>query len=96
MDSIIQKERRCYLCHRESSLHKHHIYFGRGNRTISEKNGFTVFLCAEHHNLGNVCVHNNRELDLMLKRICQRKYEKTHSREQFMKLIGKNYLEDEK
>ena len=29
---------------------------------------------------------------MMLKRHCQMKYEETHSREEFMALIGKNYL----
>lgn len=70
------------------------LFFGRGNRYVSDRKGFTVYLCANHHNLGNVCVHNNRAMDLMLKRACQKKYEETHSREEFIKLIGKNYLEE--
>jgi hypothetical protein len=37
-------------------------------------------------------VHFNRELDLRLKRACQAKYEETHSREEFIALIGKNYI----
>ena len=94
MDSIIQKERVCYICRSRQALHKHHCFFGRGNRYISEKKGFTAFLCASHHNLGSVCVHNNRSMDLMLKRECQKEYEKTHTREEFIKLIGKNYLEE--
>jgi len=32
---------------------------------------------------------------LFLKKICQQMYERTHTREQFMKLIGRNYLEEE-
>lgn len=39
-------------------------------------------------------VHFNRELDLHLKREQQREYEQTHSRRDFMRLIGKNYLEE--
>jgi hypothetical protein len=30
---------------------------------------------------------------LMLKRHCQMKFEETHSREEFMSLIGRNYLD---
>ena len=30
----------------------------------------------------------------MAKRVCQRKYEETHSREAFIRLIGKSYLDD--
>lgn len=39
-------------------------------------------------------VHFNRDLDLHLKQEQQREYERTHSREGFMRLIGKNYLEE--
>lgn len=34
-------------------------------------------------------------LDLRLKQDCQRKFEETHSREEFMAIIGRNYLPDE-
>lgn len=43
--------------------------------------------------MSNEGVHFNRELDLKLKRECQAKFEETHSREEFMKIIGKNYLD---
>jgi hypothetical protein len=90
--SIMQKEKECYLCGTTYNLHKHHV-FGGANRPISEKNGFTIFLCAAHHNMSDVGIHFNREFDLEVKRTCQTKFEKTHSREEFMKLIGKNYLD---
>lgn len=69
---------------------------GRNYRTgkVSEATGFTVWLCAAHHNMSNAGVHFDRALDLHLKQEQQREYEKTHSREDFMRLIGKNYLED--
>ena len=35
------------------------------------------------------------ELDLFLKKICQQMYERNHTRADFMKLIGRNYLEEE-
>lgn len=90
--SIIQKEKECYLCGTTYNLHKHHV-FGGANRPISEKNGFTIYLCAGHHNMSDEGIHFNREFDLEVKRTCQIKFEKTHSREEFMKLIGKNYLD---
>lgn len=88
--SIIQTERQCIVCHTQSNLHWHHIFFGP-LRGVSEKNGFTAWLCVRHHT-GTDGVHSNRALDLELKRLCQHEYEKTHSREEFMALIGKNYL----
>ena len=92
MKSIIQTEKECYFCHK-TSVHKHHIYFG-GNRKVSEKNGFTVYLCPEHHNMSNDSVHRDIGMDTALKRLCQREYEQTHTREQFLRIIGKNYLEE--
>jgi hypothetical protein len=71
-----------------------HIYAG-GRRQISEDNGFWVYLAGWLHNQSNQGVHgkDGHELDLMLKRHCQMKYEETHSREEFIKLISKNYLD---
>lgn len=94
MKSIIQNNRECYVCHTTYGLHLHHIFFGLKNRTISDKNGFTCFLCGIHHNLSNQGVHFNRELDLQLKRLCQEKYEEDHTREDFIRLIGKSYILD--
>lgn len=93
MKSILQDDKRCYICGNIYNLHMHHIY-GGGNRRISENNGFKVWLCALHHNMSNQGVRFNREADLRLKRICQKEYEKTHTRTEFFKLIGKNFLEE--
>ena len=94
MQSILQDKQECYITGQTNGLHKHHIYFGYPWRRISEENGFWVYLAPYLHNQSNIGVHgkDGRELDLMLKRRCQEKFEETHSREEFMKLIGKNYL----
>lgn len=87
----------CILCrllesdYAEKFTHKHHIY-GGPNRDISEAEGFTADLCLYHHIDGKKAVHNNREMDLILKKMCQREYEKTHTRQQFIDLIGRSYL----
>lgn len=94
MDSILQNENKCFLTGRKGALHKHHIY-GGSNRRISDQNGFWVWLTPEMHNLSNEGVHFDRKKDLKLKRICQEKFEETHSREEFMALIGRNYLYEE-
>jgi hypothetical protein len=92
--SILQKEKECWLCGTTYDLHDHHIYFGHGKRKISERNGFKVWLCGRHHNLSEEGVHFDRAKDIKLKQICQRKYEETNTRVDFMKLIGRNYLEE--
>ena len=91
--SILQSEKRFLITGSTYNLHLHHIYAG-SRRKISDDNGFVVWLTGYYHNQSNDGVHgkNGHELDLMLKRICQEKYEETHSREEFIELIGKNYL----
>lgn len=81
----------CYLCGRQAETALHHIYFGPHRKT-SDKNGFTAFLCPDCHQYGPRAVHRCREADLRLKADCQAAFEKTHTREEFMKLIGRNYL----
>lgn len=92
--SVLQgKEKICYLTGRTDRLHKHHIYFGNPLRAISDKHGFWVWLIPELHNASGQGVHFNRDLDLRLKRDCQAAYEALgHSRAEFIRLIGKNYL----
>jgi len=92
MKSILQDQKECYITKCTQNLHKHHIFYGTGNRKISERHGFWVWLRGDLHNLSNAGVHFNKELDLQLKQECQRKFEESHSREEFMKLIDKNYL----
>lgn len=93
MKSIMQDERRCYICGSPYWTESHHIYGGNKNRKNSDKHGFTCWLCEAHHR-GTYGVHGRegKFIDEKLKRECQAKYELTHSREEFMKIIGKNYL----
>lgn len=92
MKSILQDGKRCFITGRINGLHKHHIY-GGPNRKISEKNGFYIYLVPEYHNMSNKGIHFDKEFDLEVKQMCQRKYEETHTREEFMNLIGRNYLD---
>lgn len=90
-ESIIQKEKECFVCRTTENLQEHHIFFGTANRKQSEKYGLKVYLCLMHHT-GNRGVHFDKELDLKLKRIGQEKFEETHTREEFIKEFGRNYL----
>ena len=98
MKSIMQNEKECYLCRKmfnicnDRGLHEHHIYEGYGRRRQSEAIGAKVWLCAKHHNMSDYGIHFNKEEDMELKRACQRKFEETHTREEFMEKIGRNYL----
>lgn len=97
--SILQTEKECYLFRRmydrkvTNNLEKHHIYAGK-NRAASEKYGFWVWLSPVMHRLSNQAVHgrDGANMDLFLKQECQAEFEKTHTREEFMSIIGRNYL----
>ena len=54
--------------------------------------GFWVYLREDWHNMSNYGVHFNSELDLFLKQDCQMKFEETHTREEFIALIGQSFL----
>lgn len=91
MKSIIQNEKECFFCGRTDRLQDHHIFFGEKNRKHSEKYGLKVWLCVEHHT-GKESVHRSAAMDKVLKMRAQAKFEETHSREEFMRIFGKNYL----
>jgi hypothetical protein len=89
--SILQTEKECFVCHTTYGLECHHVIGGSANRKQSELHGLKVWLCAEHHR-GNSGVHFNRELDLSIKMFAQTEFEKTHTREDFIRIFGKSYL----
>ena len=95
-----KKEGTCYLCMQDgdyrlhSTLHEHHI-FGGPNRAISEAEGLKVYLCLAHHIDGPAAVHNNQIKMRSLQQDGQKAYEVTHTRQQFIDLFGRNYLDRE-
>lgn len=85
----------CYACMAMGYLEEHHIFHGTANRKQSERAGLKVHLCYRCHRGSGTGVHGgNRELDRRLKQEAQRAYERTHTRAEFIALIGKNYMED--
>lgn len=69
----------------------HEVFFGP-YRQLSIKHKMQKRLCYEHHR-GASGPHHNREYDLQLKREYQQKFEAQYSRELFIKVFGRNYLE---
>lgn len=93
-----KESRTCYLCmlldgnHKKHIvLHRHHI-FGGPNRIHSEESGLTIYLCPEHHLYGKLAVHNCKETMKLMHKLGQQAYEQEHTRQEFVKLFGKNYL----
>lgn len=90
--SIIQDdENTCYLCGRSGPLEKHHICAGVANRKISERENIYVMICHECH-VGKNGAQYDKMKNLRLKQDAQFAYERKHSRAEWMKLFGKNYL----
>lgn len=90
--SILQgDERRCIVTGATSCLHRHHILHGP-LRNLSERMGFTCWLRWDIH----MSLHDHRppfqNLDRELKRECQIVYERDHTRDDWMKIVGRSYL----
>lgn len=80
----------CWVC-KKPHPHIHHIYEGI-NRQISDRYGYIIPLCMEHHT-GAIGVHFNKGMELYLKRMAQEHFEEHHgTREDFIKVFGKSYL----
>lgn len=93
MKSIVQElaEKRCFVCGGMRDLELHHIMHGTANRRLATKYGLICWLCREHHT-GTRGAHNNAELNRRLQQEAQRAFERTHTRQEWMTIFGKNYL----
>lgn len=88
--SIIYKDlTKCCVpgCESTYNIAKNEVYEG-SKRGASIKYGFVCPFCELHHDL----FHNNREFALYYKKMFQKEYEKTHTRDEFINIIHENYL----
>ena len=92
MKSILQNDKYCFVSYRSDWLEEHHIFFGNGQRALSEKYGLKVWLNHYVHNEPPNGVHHNKEADLRLKQIAQRAFQEHYPDLDFVKIFGKNYL----
>lgn len=95
MKSIMQNKKECFITGRTTGLHRHHIFYGK-NRSLSEKYGLWIWICAELHNMGDYGIHGKygRELDIQLKQDAQRRAMEVYgwSTEDFIRIFGRNYI----
>lgn len=93
MKSILQEDKECFVTHDTEGLHVHHIMNGP-NRRLAEEDGLWIYLRWDHHieNSPYKTPHNDRETDLYYKAMAQKKYEETHSREEWMARYGRSFL----
>jgi len=99
--SIMQrKDGTCYLCKKLymgdwiQPTHEHHIMFGSADRKLSEHYGLKVYLCLGHHEMSKEAVHEDKEMNLILRRDAERAFIKKYSFEKWMEVFGKNYLDE--
>lgn len=93
-ESIIQTDKKCYICGSRMWLECHHVFGGNPNRKLSEKYGLKVWLCHYCHNEPPRGVHFNATINQKLKAKAQQKAMDHYgwSVEMFRSIFGKNYL----
>ena len=89
MESILQKERKCFICGKVGELDTHHCCSGTSNRKNSDEDGLTVYLCRTCH----IKAHDNHEIGFQLKQFAQRRWEEEYGdRQDFIRRYGKSWL----
>lgn len=89
MKSVMQSNKRCFICGKRTDLSVHHALHGTANRKLADKYGLTVYLCRECH----MNLHDKGLYDKELQQFAQRKWEANYgSREEFRQLFGKSWL----
>lgn len=74
---------RCFIC--GAAKCDFHEVFGGMNRSKSMEHGLVIPICRGEHS-------NIRNYEDWLHRIGQKKFEETHTREEFIKEFGKNFI----
>lgn len=92
LDSIIQREKRCFVTGSEVNLDSHHVFKG-SRRKHSEKHGLKIWLRHDVH----MKMHDHSKpyetLENDLKAIAQQAFEDNGgTREEFMRIFGCSYL----
>lgn len=83
-DKNLVKEGICEFCGNYSRHLDPHEVYGGSNRKRSMEHKFVKLLCRK--------CHDNENVIKQLRIDTQKEYMKTHTEEEFMKLIGKSYL----
>lgn len=83
-DKDIIKSGICEFCGKFSKRLDPHEVYGGSNRQRSIKHKFVKLICPK--------CHSNESIINQLRKDTQKEYEKTHTREEFIKIIGKSYI----
>lgn len=95
MKSIIQEDKKCFVCGSVRDLEVHHCIHGTANRKLADRYGLWVWLCPYHHR-GTEGVHgrDGHDLDQRLKEIAQEVWQAQNNGTEadFRAIFGKNYI----
>ena len=92
MNSILQNERRCFICGKQGQLDCHHCISGNSNRSNSEAYGLKIRLCRECHEK----VHSNNDIATQIKQFAQRRWEEEYGdRNDFISVFGKSFITED-
>ena len=84
----MQDEEKCFITGATVNLDRHHCFHGP-RRKAAEKWGCWIWLRSDRHRE----LHDkNKELDRMIERACQERFEELYGHEKFMEVFGKSYL----
>lgn len=83
-DKNLNKSGYCGYCGKYCGKLDSHEVYGGSNRKRSIQNGFVKLLCRK--------CHENEKILQELKKKTQKEFERTRTREEFIKIIGKSYL----
>ena len=83
-DKDLIKSGICEFCGKYSNKLDPHEIYGGSNRKRSIKHKFVKLICRE--------CHSNEKIIKQLRIDTQKEYEKTHTRQEFINLIGKSYI----
>lgn len=86
-DKDIIKSGKCEYCGKYSERLDPHEVYGGSNRKRSIKHKFVKLICPK--------CHKDEEIIKQLRIDTQKEYENTHTREEFIKLIGKSYIQED-
>lgn len=89
--SFIGDTDRCFICKTNYNLEKHHIMNGPYKKA-SEKHGLLIKVCPNCHTQAPGSIHRDSVFRKELKKMGQRIFEQKHTREEFVKEFGQNYL----
>lgn len=81
---------KCIVCGAPAQ-HMHHVFMG-SKRKLADQDNYIIPLCYRHHLDSKDGIHFNTQLREEWQQIAQEHFERTHTREEFIKRYGRSYL----